>query len=225
MHLDSAALVAATSMPPAPAACGCARGGPGLAGSAAGRCRGFDSTSRRKAMATRQRRPTIPRRAAPPPAITRRGGDRGHPASRPVHFSRASSVGNSRIRDQGRQAPTSRARPRREAASRGGIRPRVKIPTAAPASAGVCGRSTVLQGNGRRGTRRLQAVLQRARAPKAVEIRWYKIDDAGSGGVLGPPRTPRGVTPKMHDIKSPAFESTGPPCRLSSRATRRPRSC
>ncbi|CAG2141153.1 Major exported protein [compost metagenome] len=45
---------------------------------------------------------------------------------------------------------------------------------------------------------------------KAVEIRWYKIDDAGKEKEYFNTKLENvkvvGVTPKMHDIKSPAFE-------------------
>lgn len=44
----------------------------------------------------------------------------------------------------------------------------------------------------------------------AVEIRWYKIDDAGKEKEYFNTKLENvkvvGVTPKMHDIKSPAFE-------------------
>lgn len=45
---------------------------------------------------------------------------------------------------------------------------------------------------------------------KAVEIRWYKIDDAGKEKEYFNTKLENvkvvGVTPKMHDIKSPDFE-------------------
>ncbi|WP_454766912.1 Hcp family type VI secretion system effector [Cupriavidus campinensis] len=45
---------------------------------------------------------------------------------------------------------------------------------------------------------------------KSVEIKWYKIDDAGKEKEYFNTRLENvkvvGVTPKMHDIKNPAFE-------------------
>lgn len=113
-------------------------------------------------------------------------------------------------------APTSRVRSRFRAAravSRWWLDHAVKIPTDANTGKLTGTRvhePIVFTKETDASTPYLYKAVSSGQTLKAVEIRWYKIDDAGKEKEYFNTKLENvkvvGVTPKMHDIKSPAFE-------------------